>query len=340
MHPDKITLKYLLLSIALVVIFGIIPLYYANSVDITLVDAHEKIWIARVISVVSLFSVLIWFIKSIRKVSPEYIGCVIEFGKPRYQINPGLHFIPCLSCELRLLTKLAIEEQIPEDYKNGSINITHGSTTLPTGDPLDTRLTTSVNFKYRYKIIDTVSFIENIGSRYELKKQLQDLIVNKAMIECSKFTLAINLDRREQLNHLLREATIDFTRHWGVEILMVQLQEIDLGNEINKAQTNVSVSAINVASNKNNATKIYYDGAAEAEVHKMFQFAKAEGIKEIAKKLGVDDLTAIYQIETLANVWRKSNADLNLYGNDVQQLFGMLMTVYKEKGGDNSKKDD
>jgi regulator of protease activity HflC (stomatin/prohibitin superfamily) len=183
----------------------------------------------------------------------------------------------------------------------------------------------------RYKIADYVKFIQEIGNRWELKRQIRDVLVNTAAIECAKFTLAINLERRSELNHLLTVAVQKLTESWGIEVLNVQLQEIDLGNEIDKAQTNVSVSAINIAANKNNAQKILFDGAAEAEVHKMFQFAKAEGIKEIAAKLGVDDKAAIYQIETLANVWRKSNADLNLYGSDVQQLFGMLTTLYKSK---------
>lgn len=274
--------------------------------------------------IIFFISMIVFIIKSFRKIDADNIGCILEMGKPVTQANPGICFVPPLFCELRKETRLAIEEQFPEDDpKKAPIRITHGTTTQITADPLDTRLTTSISLTARYKIADYVKFIQEIGNRWELKRQIRDVLVNTAAIECAKFTLAINLERRSELNHLLTVAVQKLTESWGIEVLNVQLQEIDLGNEIDKAQTNVSVSAINIAANKNNAQKILFDGAAEAEVHKMFQFAKAEGIKEIAAKLGVDDKAAIYQIETLANVWRKSNADLNLYGSDVQQLFGM-----------------
>ncbi len=329
--------RYTIIVLILLLFLVFIPIVFSLTIDKTLESNNEKALFALIFGVIIFVILIVWVLGSIRKIGPERIGCVIEFGRPMYQIGPGLHFVPNMFCELRLESKLAIEEQIPEDTKSNPIRITHGITSQPTGDPLDTRLTTSVNFKYRYKINDYVLFIQNVGNRWELKRQVHDIIVNTAAIECAKFTLAINLDRRGELNHLLNKAVKDWTKDWGIEFINIQLQEIDLGNEIDKAQTNVSVTAINIASNRNNAQKIIFDGSAEAQVHKMFQYAKAEGIREIADKLGVDDKTAIYQIETLANVWRKSNADLNLYGNDVQQLFGMLMSFYKEKESNNVK---
>jgi len=318
----RLLFKYSISASVLLILIAFAFRIISLSIDKTLVDAGVEIAITDIVFFIVLLAVLFWAFQGIKKVGSEFIGCVLEFGRPLYQVDPGLHFIPSGFCELRLETKLAIEEQIPDDNKN-PIRITHGKTIAPTGDPLDTRLTTSVNFTYRYKITDYVSFIQNIGNRSELRKQVRDVIVNLTAIECSKLTLALNLDRREQINYLLEEAVKQWTQTWGVKIIAVQLREIDLGNEIDKAQTSVSVSAI---TNINNAQKIAINGAAEAEVH-----------KEIASKLGIDDKAAIYQVETLANVWRKSNADLNLYGNDVQQLFGMLMSIYKDKGNENDK---
>lgn len=338
MNPrDSLYLRYLLIAFAVMLALVIPTFFLTNNSDTEQTISNPKELIAPILLFVGLCILFYWIIKSLRKVGAEQIGCVLEFGRPVFEAGPGLCFVPYWFCELRKETRLAIEEQFPEDDpKKSPIRITHGTTSQLTGDPLDTRLTTSVSLTARYKIDDYVSFIQEIGNRWELKKQIRDVLVNTAAIECAKFTLAINLERRSELNHLLTVAVQKLTANWGIEILNVQLQEIDLGNEIDKAQTNVSVSAINIAANKNNAQKILFDGAAEAEVHKMFQFAKAEGIKEIAAKLGVDDKAAIYQIETLANVWRKSNADLNLYGSDVQQLFGMLTTLYKSKVDSNN----
>ena len=283
-----------------------------------------------IIILLVLVLLLIWLVAGFVIIKAENIGCFLFLGRPVANFNPGFHWVPPIIGELRKETRLAIEEQFPDnDIKKTPIRITHGTTTRPTGDPLDTRLTTSVSLTCRYKIVDYVSFIQEIGNRWELKKQIRDVLVNVTAIECAKLPLSSNLERREPLNYMLRSAVEKITEKWGIEVINVQLLEIDLGNEIEKALTNVSVSAINIESNKNNAQKIIFDGAAEAKVHEMFQFAKAEGIKEIANKLGVDDKAAIYQIETLANVWRKSNADLSLYGSDIQQLFGMLTSIYK-----------
>lgn len=280
---------------------------------------------------------LIWYLSGLKKIDADNIGCILYFGKPIKNVGPGICIVPPILCELKRETRLTIEEQFPiDEAKKEPIRITHGTTTELTGDPLDTRLTTSVSLTCRYKIIDFVAFIQIIGNRFELKRQLRDLLVSTAKIECVKYPLSINLQRIEEINYLLRNAVEKLTKDWGVQIVNV-LIEIELGNEINSAQTGVSVSAINIVTNKNNAQKIIADGYAEAEVHKMFQFAKAEGLNSLASKLGIDDKEALYKLDTIGNIFRKSNGDFNLYGSDVQQFFTMIASIYKSANEQGNK---
>jgi len=87
------------------------------------------------------------------------------------------------------------------------------------------------------------------------------------------------------------------SKNWGIEVVTVLLQNIDLGGAINDALRNVPISIINKEVNKNNAQKIYYEGLAGAEVHKAFQFAKAEGYKIIAKELNIPDHLKITRLK-------------------------------------------
>ena len=80
--------------------------------------------------------------------------------------------------------------------------------------------------------------------------------------------------------------------------------------------------------NRHNAQKIYYEGAAQADVNKAFAYAKAEGYKVIARELNIPEPMVLYQIDALTNMWRKNNADVNLIGGDMAEVFKMI-TAFK-----------
>jgi hypothetical protein len=63
-------------------------------------------------------------------------------------------------------------------------------------------------------------------------------------------------------------------------------------------------------------------------VNQAFYYAKTEGLKHLSDQLGIQDTLLIYKIDTLEKVFRKSNADLNMYGGDFQQFFNAIMNSY------------
>jgi len=268
------------------------------------------------------------------KIGPNEIGCVLLFGKPLFQVSSGLIFIPKPFYELIKETRLVIEEQYPEDEITNSrkitpIYITHGSSQATSTDPLDNRITTAVSLVCRYKITDLSKFLTSIGDREQLRRQIRDIVVTTTQVECSKETVGKNYNRLPEINSKLKFGVENLTGDWGIEIVTVLLQNIDLGGAINDALRNVPISIINKEVNKNNSQKIYYDGLAEAEVHKAFQFAKAEGYKVIARELNISEPAVVYQIDTLANMWRKNNADINLYSGDMGEIFKMVTAFSK-----------
>jgi regulator of protease activity HflC (stomatin/prohibitin superfamily) len=279
-------------------------------------------------------SYLAYLIICFERIVTNEIGCILIFGKPLFQVNSGLTFVPKPFYELIRETRLVIEEQYPEDEKANvgeasPIYITHGSSQVFSVDPLDSRITTVVSIVCRYKIVDLTKFITSIGEKEQLRRQIRDIVVTTTQVECSKETVGKNYNRLTEINSKLKSAVENLTSDWGIEVITVLLQNIDLGGAINDALRNVPISIINKEVNKNNAQKIYYEGLAEAEVHKAFQFAKAEGYKIIAKELNIPEPVVIYQIDALTNMWRKNNADVNLYSGDMSEVFKMVTAFTK-----------
>ncbi len=293
----------------------------------------EFLWIMRILYSACLVAIVAIIIGSFTEVGPDETGVLILFGKPKFQISSGLIYV-LPPYKLQKETKLVIEEQYPEDEvsnngKPSPIFITHGTSDSPSSDPLDNRITTAVCIVCRYKIVDLKKFITSIGNKEQLRRQIRDIVVTTAQVECSKQTVGKNYSRMPEINSKLKSEVERLTDDWGIQIVTVLLQNIDLGGAINDALRNVPISIINKEVNKNNAQKIYYEGLAEAEVHKAFQYAKTEGYKVIARELNIPEPSVIYQIDTLANMWRKNNADINLYSGDMAEVFKMVTAFSK-----------
>ncbi len=304
---------------------------------------NSPLWIVWLLRVV-FFLILILYMwigaRGFSELGPNEVGLILQFGKPMCQVESGFIWLPAPNIwSLQRETKLDIEEQFPENEKHTNsptppILITHGASKTLSNDPLDNRLTTTVSIVCRYKIVDLKAFVSTIGNKDQLRRQIKDIVITTTQVECAKDTVGKNLNRIPEINSKLKLAVTDLTQTWGIEVITVLLQNIDLGGSINEALRNVPISQINIEINKNNAQKIFYDGLAQAEVHKAFQYAKAEGYKIIAEKLNIPEPVVIFQIDTLANIWRNNNADLNLFGGGMSDVFKMI-TSFAKLGNDN-----
>ncbi len=280
------------------------------------------------------------FLFGIQQVGPQEIGLILLFGKPVRQIGPGFAWV-IFPWSLMRHSALTIEEQYPQDEPNGDrapIFVTHGKGSLGESEPLDNQLTTTVSIVCRYKVVDFAQFLTTIGDSSQLRRQVRDVVVTTTQVECAKEPVGRNLMRLPDINSALTKAVEVHTRSWGIQVVSVTLQSIDLGGAINTALTNVPISIINKEINRNNAQKIYFEGVAQADVHKAFQFAKAEGYKTIARELNIPEAVVVYQIDTLANMWRRNNADVSLIGGDMAEVFKMVTAFAKlTAAGDRSQ---
>ncbi|NTV16576.1 MAG: hypothetical protein HGB09_03910 [Chlorobiaceae bacterium] len=282
--------------------------------------------------------VAIWsLLGGCNKIKADEIGLILQFGRPLLQVSSGFVFVPFFGpfsiWELQRETRLVIEEQFPEDdpSKAGntpSITITHGQSPEHANDALSSRITTNASIVCRYKIVDLKQFVTTIGNRDQLKRQIRDVVVTTAQVECARDSVSNNLARLLNINTTLKSAVVILTADWGIEIVAVLLQNIDLGGPINDALKSLSVAVINKEVNRHNAQKIFFEGAAHAEVNKAFAYAKAEGYKVIAKELNISESVVLYQIDALTNMWRNNNADVNLIGSDMADVFKMI-TAFK-----------
>lgn len=287
-------------------------------------------------SIIQLAATMLIAYNSFYAIEPDEIGVVLWFGKPIYQVEAGL-LLAVFPLTVRRETRLVIEEQYPsaaEHKVSDTISIVHGVSVHPSTDPLDSRLTTNVSIICSYCITDLVKFISSIGSKYQLRRQIRDVVVSATQVECAKQSVVRNLNRLPEINRLLKTAVDELTSSWGVEVKSVFLMNIDLGGAIEEAQRSISISRINMEVNRNNAHKRIYDGMADAEVERLFKIAKADGLNEIAKRLGITNKEALYQVDALASMWRRNNADVNLFGSGLGDMFKTIL----ELGGQNGQK--
>ena len=293
--------------------------------------SSTNLWIMRIVMSAVCVFVLFLNIASCEVVEENEIALISLFGKRLFQVSGCFIYAPF--CSVVKETKLPIAEQFPSESERKShppslIVVVHGAPDSASSDPLDNRITTTASIICRYKIVDLLAFT-NAGGREHFRPFLKDLLIGTLRAECSSATVGKNIRRLPQINDAMKKSTASLAERSGLEVLSVSVDSLDWGGAINDALQSIPVSIINMEVNRNNAQKRYFEGLAEAEVHKAFQFAKAEGYKAIAKELGVTEPVVLYQVETLANMWRKNNADVNLYAGDMGDVFRMITTFAK-----------
>jgi hypothetical protein len=71
------------------------------------------------------------------------------------------------------------------------------------------------------------------------------------------------------------------------------------------------------------------EGIGASEALKILKFGQAEGYKELAKKLGIEDAAALYKVDALVKAIESNrNTDISLIGENVGEALKIL-TVLK-----------
>lgn len=165
----------------------------------------------------------------------------------------------------------------------------------------------------------------------ELKKRILEVVVSTTMDECRGHTLAENLDRHRAINDKLKLAVECLSKDYGVEVITARIEQFDLG-DIGTAFREVAVTEIqkDVVISKADAErqKRILEGMGTSEALTILQFGKAEGYKELAKELNIEDAAALYKIDALVEAIKTNRStDISLIGEDVGDVVKILTAL-------------
>lgn len=295
------------------------------------------VWAVRILIIAVLVILATSLLGSINEVGPNEIGVVTQFGKPIFQTGPGAVFIPFpFIWTLIKEPGNIIDEKFPDQSKDNiasPIQIVHGTSFIPSSNPLDRNIATNVEMTFRYRIVDLSKLLSVIGTKHNIRSQIREILITTIQSECSNKTLKQNFDRINELNTLVKNDMKVQTNGWGIEVSSVQVKFI-IGDDIKNAMNSVSTSAFDALSAKNKAQAQLYYGLTEAEIEKAFLYARAQGYKKIAQELNVADPIVILQIDTLSKMWKAKQANLSLYGGTLGDVFkAVTMLGQAMKGG-------
>lgn len=297
------------------------------------------------------FGQLFYLIISLKQVGPTEIGAILLFGDPIQEVHSGLVFVPKGICTLVKESAAVEQEQYPNEpekvWKKDSdlmptdgtfsppIRITHnaGTNEQTDKDPLHKRMTTEVSIIVRFRIKKGhfITFLQTIVSIKEAKKQIRDTIIATARKDFANMTPAETLMKWGEVDTKLREEVENLVELWGLEVLDVRMEDLDLGKNVNMALRDVPKAVLVKDVTKTNADgeeyKRTHEGIGTAEARRIFLEAEAVGYQKIAKELGITDGAFIIGMETAKAALEKSKYSIVSGSDGMKDIFSMAATI-------------
>lgn len=173
-------------------------------------------------------------------------------------------------------------------------------------EPLHMRLTLEVSGVYTFKILDYVSFLENIGSLEEVHRQLRDVFEAVMKEEFSRRTPALVIEDFPEINRrVVKEVRMLVGEEldpedprsndpgfipdhaWGISIVSFQLTDVDLTKGVNTSLRDSVAERFNLLKVKTQADGQRYMkeqlGAGDASAKRASLFAEADGAGKMAE---------------------------------------------------------
>lgn len=241
---------------------------------------------------------MVYLRQSFKIVGPTELGAVLLFGRPLYQVDPGLVFVPFLICKIMREDGTTIARQFPaepelvdksgddskpvkEGYKK-PIRVATASYNMLSdemkkkikgdiNDPLNKMLVVEPSAVVRFQIIDYLSFLKNIGSLEKAISQMRDTVDTVLNIEFPKRTPSLLIQDKEEINKELLDkieilvgdpdnptAVAEKKRSWGINVINAQIPELDLSKGIHTSIRDIVDSQL-----KRTATVTNAEGAKE-----------------------------------------------------------------------------
>jgi regulator of protease activity HflC (stomatin/prohibitin superfamily) len=226
---------------------------------------------------IAALAVIGYTIGSVKIIPQGDEGIVERLGRYQRTLKPGLNFvIPLLDMVLTLDTREQILDVVPQSV------ITKDNVTI------------KVDAVLFWKILDVEKAYYEIS---DVQKGLENLVLTTLRSEIGKMELKRTFSSREEINKSLLKQLDQATATWGVKVIRVEIQDIELSDELRRS----------------------LEAEQTAEAEKRAKLYQAEGVVE---SIGLISTALQQQANTkhvlkylLAQDYVKSNVELGKSGN-------------------------
>jgi regulator of protease activity HflC (stomatin/prohibitin superfamily) len=253
---------------------------------------------------VAFFAQILYTIFSFRNVGQTELGAILFFGKPVKEVSSGLVFVPFGICKLEIETRLVIQEELPGNPEL----IFRGDGETPKGmfppiripfadkpekgdDPLNKRITAEIVPVIRWRILNYITFLINIGSKEEAKRQMEDVTIALCMRELPQKSVAEALVTLQDFNKKLQKTIEELVGSWGIKVETVQIKLINFHRELNKAIASVAEAGFQkkavITVGEGERQKRMLEGEGSGLAEKAVLDGRTAGLKAMKNKLGL-----------------------------------------------------
>ncbi|TSC85195.1 MAG: hypothetical protein G01um101417_62 [Parcubacteria group bacterium Gr01-1014_17] len=206
-------------------------------------------------------------------------------------------------------------------------------------DPFDFRMTAEVFLIIRWRIDDFVRFISTIGTIDKARTQIEDTATAAVTRAFAKISPAVALAHLGTQSKYLRaeiEERISGKGEekkrlpWGIKMETAQIKLINFSHEFNDAvQERAEAEAI--------AQVKATEGKGEGDKEKRILTGRADGLKHMAKELGVSS-AAVLASETARAITQNPGQKTIIAGSGgLADLMGVVTALGQTLGGDKNK---
>lgn len=170
-------------------------------------------------------------------------------------------------------------------------------------DGLSLRLTQEVSLVIRFRIVDGVSFVQNIGDLDSAVKQIEDEMVGVLNKRFPLISVSQALQNLGWINAILYRSVIRRTQKWGIEIEPngAYVKAIGLNHSLNKAiadQAEADYQAkATVRTSEGQQTRLINEGVGNAQAAQDLVrgeiVGRAEGLTRLTQDLGITGAEAV-----------------------------------------------
>lgn len=261
-----------------------------------------------------LSAIFLHFGLSFWTVGPTFLGAILLFGRPIYQVKSGLVYRPFIVCQLKKEDRTVITEQFPAEPefvdKSGDdkkpvppgfvkpIRVTTASRDMLDekckdrikdfkNHPLNEMMTLEPSIFVRYQIRsdDFISFLTNIGSKEKAKLAMRDTVDSVLNTEFPKRTPALIIKDKDEINKKLKEK---------IEILVSEIPNPDDLDSFNPDEESWGLNILSVQIADLDLSRTINQSlrdVADSQLKKTSSITKAEGDKRVRELTGEGEKT-------------------------------------------------